>query len=38
MKKAYLVHGWDGTPDNWWFPWLTHELEKLNFKLLYNFS
>jgi len=34
MKKAYLVHGWDGTPDNWWFPWLTHELEKLDFKVI----
>ena len=34
MKKAYLVHGWDGTPDNWWFPWLIHELEKLDFKVI----
>lgn len=25
-KRAFLVHGWDGRPDNHWFPWLTHQL------------
>ncbi|MBN2052924.1 serine hydrolase family protein [Candidatus Woesearchaeota archaeon] len=28
MKKAYLVHGWEGNPENCWFPWLKHELEE----------
>lgn len=27
MKRIFIVHGWDGTPDEGWFPWLTHELE-----------
>jgi len=28
MKKAYLIHGWGGNPENCWFPWLKHELEE----------
>lgn len=31
MKRVFLVHGWDGTPDNHWFPWLTHQLVKKDF-------
>ena len=27
MKKAYLIHGWSGTPEHGWFPWLKRELE-----------
>lgn len=26
MKKVFLVHGWDGNPNNHWFPWLKLEL------------
>lgn len=26
MKKAILVHGWEGDPENNWFPWLKKEL------------
>jgi len=26
FKKAILVHGWEGDPDNNWFPWLKQEL------------
>lgn len=33
MKQAYLVHGWDGSPTNCWFPWLSKELEKLGYKV-----
>src|SRR3989344_1025876 len=33
MKKVYLIHGWNGFPNNHWFPWLKKELEKLNFKV-----
>src|SRR3989338_8126447 len=24
-KKVFLIHGWDGRPDNHWFPWLALE-------------
>ncbi len=30
MKRVLLIHGWDGRPDNHWFPWLALEL-KANF-------
>ena len=26
MKKIYLVHCWDGTKDDGWYPWLDKEL------------
>jgi predicted alpha/beta hydrolase family esterase len=26
--KVYLIHGWEGSPDNHWFPWLMLELGK----------
>lgn len=26
MKKAYLIHGWGGSPEHGWFPWLKKEL------------
>ena len=28
QKCAYLIHGWDGSPDGAWRPWLKKELEK----------
>jgi predicted alpha/beta hydrolase family esterase len=31
MKKVYLIHGWEGTPDNNWLPWLKKELEAQGF-------
>jgi hypothetical protein len=27
MKKAYIIHGWGGTPKGAWRPWLKKELE-----------
>ena len=27
MSSVFLFHGFGGSPDNNWFPWLTHELE-----------
>ena len=27
MKRVFLIHGWDGTPDGNWFPWLSWELK-----------
>ena len=31
MKTVIIVHGWDGTPEEGWFPWLKAELEKNGF-------
>lgn len=33
MKRIFMVHGWDGFPENHWFPWLKKELEKIGFKV-----
>ena len=27
QKRVFIVHGWDGYPENGWFPWLKQELE-----------
>ena len=34
MKRIFLIHGWDGSPDNHWFPWLTKELEARGFAVV----
>lgn len=34
MKRAILIHGWDGYPENAWFPWLRSELEKQGFSVV----
>ena len=33
MKKAFLIHGWEGSPEEGWRPWLKKELEKRNFSV-----
>ncbi len=33
-KKAILIHGWDGYPEEGWRPWLKDELEKQNFEVI----
>ena len=30
-KRVYIVHGWDGYPEEGWFPWLKKELENRGF-------
>ncbi len=30
-KRVFLVHGWDGNPENHWFPWLKRELGRYGF-------
>src|SRR3989338_6493172 len=32
-KRAFIIHGWDGYPDEGWFPWLKAELEKNGFQV-----
>lgn len=33
MKRVFLIHGWEGTPNNHWFPWLKAELIARGFKV-----
>ena len=30
-KRVFIIHGWDGSPQNCWFPWLKNELKKKGF-------
>lgn len=32
-KRIFIIHGWDGSPDNWWFPWLKNKLEAKGFSV-----
>jgi uncharacterized protein len=31
MKRVFIIHGWGGTPDLNWIPWLGNELAKKKF-------
>lgn len=31
QKKAYIFHGWSGSPDNGFKPWIKNELEKVGY-------
>lgn len=33
MKRVFIVHGWDGHPQEGWFPWLKKELEQKGFEI-----
>ncbi len=33
MKRVFIIHGWNGNPDEGWFPWLKSELEKNGFNV-----
>ena len=33
MKKVFIIHGWDGYPEEGCFPWLKKELEERGFKV-----
>ncbi len=32
-KRVFLIHGWEGRPDNHWFPWLSLELKARGFEV-----
>ena len=32
MKKVIIIHGWEGSPEGDWFPWLKKELENRGFE------
>ena len=34
MKRAIIVHGWNGVPNDSWKPWLKKELEKKGFQVI----
>lgn len=33
MKRAFIIHGWGGNPDEGWFPWLKEKLKEKGFKV-----
>jgi len=33
-KRAVLIHGWEGYPEEGWRPWLKKELERRDFKVI----
>ena len=37
MNKIYIVHCWDGTKDDGWYPWLDKELSNEN-TIVYRFN
>lgn len=32
-KRVFIIHGWDGYPEEGWFPWLKKELETKGFEV-----
>lgn len=32
-KRVFIIHGWDGYPEEGWFPWLKKELEAKGFEV-----
>jgi uncharacterized protein len=32
-KRVYIIHGWEGYPEEGWRPWLKNELEKKGFEV-----
>lgn len=34
MKRVFIIHGWEGYPEEGWFPWLKKELEQKGYKVI----
>ena len=34
MRKVILIHGWDGSPEREWFPWIREKLEKGGYEVV----
>lgn len=34
MKKIYLIHCWDGTSNDGWYPWIERKLKKYNVEVV----
>src|SRR3989344_3065372 len=34
MKRVFIIHGWDGFPEEGWFPWLKAQLETKGYKVI----
>lgn len=34
IRRVFIVHGWDGYPEEGWFPWLKKELEQKGFEVI----
>lgn len=34
QKRVFIIHGWEGNPENCWFPWLKKELENKGFSVI----
>ena len=32
-KRVFIIHGWEGSPENAWFPWLREELAVRGFEV-----
>lgn len=32
-KRVFIIHGWEGYPEEGWFPWLKNTLEKEGFRV-----
>lgn len=37
MKRAFLVHGWGGSPNNDWLPWATTQLKQKGYEVIVPF-
>jgi len=33
MKRVFIIHGWEGHPEEGWLPWLKKELEQRDFEV-----
>jgi uncharacterized protein len=34
MRRVFIIHGWEGYPEQGWFPWLKKELEGKGFEVV----